>query len=58
MKLAFLLLVIVAVPSLYVAVAAGPRAVLAFWKHIGWLIVVGAVFALIMTPSILSGFWS
>ena len=58
MKLAFLLLVIVAVPSLYVAGAAGPRAVLAFWKHIGWLIVVGAVFALIMTPSILSGFWS
>ena len=58
MKLAFLLLVIVAVPSLYVAGAAGPRAVLAFWKHIGGLILVGVVFALIMAPSILSGFWS
>jgi hypothetical protein len=58
MELAFLLALVVIVPSLFVAGAAGPRAVLSFWKHIGWLIVVGAVFALIMTPSILSGFWS
>jgi len=58
LKLAFLLLVIVAVPSLFVAGAAGPRAVLSFWRHIGGLIVAGSVFALIMTPSILSGFWS
>lgn len=55
MKLAFLLALVIIVPSLFVAGAAGPRAVLAFWRHIGWLIVAGSVFALIMTPSILSG---
>jgi hypothetical protein len=55
LKLAFLLALVIIVPSLFVAGAAGPRAVLSFWRHIGWLILVGAVFALIMTPSILSG---